>query len=94
MANFNMQPNKNEMPMQDPIARGKNFSEVALGYTLEMALDEANRCLECKNPSCVKGCPVNVDIPGFIAWSAVKFGLRVVIRKRYYAHTAEDFLMS
>lgn len=58
---------KNEMPMQDPVVRGKNFSEVALGYTLEMALDEANRCLECKNPTCVKGCPVNVDIPGFIS---------------------------
>ena len=67
MAKFNMSLQKNEMPMQDPIARGKNFSEVALGYTLEMALGEANRCLECKNPSCVKGCPVNVDIPGFIS---------------------------
>jgi len=67
MAKFNMSLKKNEMPMQDPVVRGKNFSEVALGYTLEMALDEANRCLECKNPTCVKGCPVNVDIPGFIA---------------------------
>ncbi|MBQ3235007.1 MAG: NADPH-dependent glutamate synthase [Clostridia bacterium] len=57
---------KNEMPMQDPIERGKNFKEVALGYTKELALDEAMRCLECKNPTCVKGCPVNVDIPGFI----------------------------
>lgn len=66
MAKFNMSLTKNKMPMQDPIERGKNFSEVALGYTLKMALDEANRCIECKNPTCVKGCPVNVDIPGFI----------------------------
>ena len=66
MAKFNMSLKKNEMPMQDPIERGKNFKEVALGYTKELALDEAMRCLECKNPTCVKGCPVNVDIPGFI----------------------------
>ena len=50
MAKFNMSLNKVEMPMQDPIARGKNFEEVALGYTYEMAKEEANRCLECKNP--------------------------------------------
>ncbi|MBO7214706.1 MAG: NADPH-dependent glutamate synthase [Clostridia bacterium] len=66
MAKFNMSLKKNEMPMQDPIERGKNFKEVALGYTKELAMDEANRCLECKNPTCVQGCPVNVDIPGFI----------------------------
>ena len=66
MANFNMQPNKNEMPMQDPILRGKNFSEVALGYTEEQAISEANRCINCKNPSCVQGCPVAVNIPAFI----------------------------
>ncbi len=66
MAKFNMSLKKNEMPMQDPIERGKNFKEVALGYTPELALDEAMRCLECKNPTCVQGCPVNVDIPGFI----------------------------
>jgi glutamate synthase (NADPH/NADH) small chain len=66
MAKFNMSLKKNEMPMQDPVLRGKNFKEVALGYTKELALDEANRCLECKNPTCVQGCPVNVDIPGFI----------------------------
>ena len=66
MANFNMQPNKNEMPMQDPIARGKNFSEVALGYTEEQAINEANRCINCKNPQCVQGCPVAVNIPAFI----------------------------
>ncbi len=66
MANFNMQPNKNEMPMQDPVERGKNFSEVALGYTYEQAINEANRCINCKNPQCVLGCPVAVNIPGFI----------------------------
>ena len=66
MANFNMQPNKNEMPMQDPILRGKNFNEVALGYTDEQALNEANRCINCKNPQCVQGCPVAVNIPAFI----------------------------
>ncbi len=66
MANFNMQPNKNEMPMQDPIVRGKNFDEVALGYTEEQAINEANRCINCKNPSCVQGCPVAVNIPAFI----------------------------
>lgn len=66
MAKFNMSLTKNPMPMQDPIERGKNFKEVALGYTAETALDEAMRCLNCKNPACVQGCPVNVDIPGFI----------------------------
>ncbi len=54
------------MPSQDAKARGKNFNEVALGYTEEMALAEASRCLICRNPQCVKGCPVEVDIPGFI----------------------------
>jgi glutamate synthase (NADPH) small chain len=51
---------------QDPVARGKNFSEVALGYTLEDARREADRCLECKKPRCIAGCPVGIDIPGFI----------------------------
>ncbi|HCP15846.1 MAG TPA: dihydropyrimidine dehydrogenase, partial [Peptococcaceae bacterium] len=54
------------MPAQDPEIRNKNFSEVALGYSEEMALIEASRCLICKNPQCVKGCPVEVNIPGFI----------------------------
>lgn len=57
---------KIKMPVQDPNIRNKNFSEVALGYTLELAIQEANRCLECKNPRCVKACPVNIDIPKFI----------------------------
>lgn len=72
MASFNMRNTKNEMPMQDPIVRGKNFKEVALGYTYEQAIDEANRCLNCKNAKCVEGCPVNVNIPDFI--SKVKVG--------------------
>ncbi|HSB81626.1 MAG TPA: NADPH-dependent glutamate synthase [Candidatus Methylomirabilis sp.] len=54
------------MAEQDPVARGQNFSEVALGYTLEQALREADRCLECKKPRCIAGCPVGIDIPGFI----------------------------
>ena len=62
----NMSPNKNPMPSQEPDVRNKNFLEVALGYTEEQALDEAQRCLNCKNPLCVQGCPVNVHIPQFI----------------------------
>ena len=62
----NMSLKKNEMPSQDPNVRNKNFLEVALGYTEEQALDEAARCLNCKNHPCVDGCPVNVRIPEFI----------------------------
>ena len=61
-----LDPKKHEMPVQDPIARGKNFNEVALGYTEEVAIAEANRCLNCKNRPCVEGCPVNIRIPEFI----------------------------
>ena len=61
-----LDPKKHEMPAQDPQVRAHNFSEVALGYTEEIALAEAQRCLNCKNKPCVAGCPVNVDIPGFI----------------------------
>ncbi|MBQ6926815.1 MAG: NADPH-dependent glutamate synthase [Oscillospiraceae bacterium] len=63
----NMRLTKNEMPEQDPIVRAGNFEEVALGYTAEMAMDEAKRCLNCKNPACRTGCPVSVRIPEFIA---------------------------
>ena len=62
----NMSLKKNEMPSQEPNVRNKNFSEVALGYTAEQAVDEANRCLNCKNRPCVGGCPVNIAIPDFI----------------------------
>ena len=63
----NMDPKKCPMPVQDPDVRNKNFKEVALGYTYEMAVNEAKRCLNCKNKPCVSGCPVNIDIPAFIA---------------------------
>ena len=62
----NMTLTKTPMPHQDPQIRARNFREVALGYTAEMAIQEANRCLGCKNPKCVEGCPVNVRIPEFI----------------------------
>ena len=62
----NMRLDKNPMPSQDPNVRNKNFLEVATGYTEEQALDEAARCLNCKNHPCVGGCPVNVRIPEFI----------------------------
>ena len=54
------------MPEQDPKERVKNFSEVALGYTEEMAVREAKRCLKCKKKPCVQGCPVSIDIPSFV----------------------------
>lgn len=63
----NMAMKKNPMPEQEPLVRNKNFEEVAKGYTAEMAIDEAQRCLQCKKPFCVSGCPVNVRIPEFIA---------------------------
>ena len=63
----NMAQEKNKMPLQEPSERIKNFDEVALGYTKEQAIDEANRCLNCKNKPCVSGCPVAIDIPAFIS---------------------------
>jgi len=59
-------PKKHEMPTQAPEVRAHNFDEVALGYTMEMAVGEAERCLNCKNQPCVAGCPVNINIPDFI----------------------------
>ena len=67
MAKANMTPTRNAMPTQDPLVRAHNFNEVALGYTEEMAIDEANRCLNCKTMPCVDGCPVKVHIPEFIS---------------------------
>ncbi|QEN04967.1 NADPH-dependent glutamate synthase [Thiospirochaeta perfilievii] len=55
-----------DMPAQDPVLRSKNQKEVALGYTEEMAIIEASRCLQCKNAPCIKGCPVGINIPGFL----------------------------
>lgn len=63
----NMRMDKNPMPSQDPNVRITNVDEVTLGYTPEMAIDEAKRCLNCKNKPCVGGCPVNIHIPDFIA---------------------------
>lgn len=63
----NMSLVKNPMPVQAPDVRNKNFGEVALGYTTEQAIDEAQRCLNCKNMPCVAGCPVKIHIPEFIA---------------------------
>lgn len=67
MAKHNPSPIKNPMPMQDPALRRCNFDEVTLGYDQQTALDEAARCLGCKNMPCVSGCPVNISIPEFIA---------------------------
>ncbi len=68
----NMSLKKVPMPEQDPNVRNKNFLEVATGYTEDMAVEEATRCLNCKNKPCVKGCPVNVHIPEFIAKVAAR----------------------
>jgi glutamate synthase (NADPH/NADH) small chain len=65
-------PKKHPMPVQEPKVRARNFKEVATGYTAEIAVDEAKRCLNCKNKPCVQGCPVNIAIPDFI--SKVKEG--------------------
>ena len=67
-----IQSKKNNMPMQAPLDRIRNFNEVALGYTAEIAVSEAQRCLNCKNKPCVEGCPVNIAIPNFI--SEIKCG--------------------
>ena len=56
------------MPEQEPQVRARNFQEVPLGLTPEMAMEEASRCLQCKKPACIKGCPVEIDIPGFIQY--------------------------
>ena len=64
MANMNMQ--KAPMPMQDAKERAHNFNEVALGYSAEIARDEAARCLNCRHKPCVSGCPVQIDIPAFL----------------------------
>ena len=63
----NMSSKKNPMPSQEPEVRAHNFKEVTTGYTHQMAIDEAFRCLDCPKPACVPGCPVHIDIPRFIA---------------------------
>ena len=67
MPKFNMDPKKHPMPVQNPAERRRNFREVALGYTAETAVEEAKRCLNCKNKPCIAGCPVRIRIPEFIA---------------------------
>ncbi|HDZ41131.1 MAG TPA: NADPH-dependent glutamate synthase [Bacteroidetes bacterium] len=62
--------NRVEMPKQADFIRKRNFKEVALGYTVENAIEEASRCLDCKKPLCIEGCPVEIDIPGFIRFMA------------------------
>lgn len=62
----NMSLKKNPMPLQDALLRSHNFNEVALGYEINQAIDEANRCIQCKHKPCINGCPVAIDIPGFI----------------------------
>ena len=64
---FNMDPKKCPMPTQDPNVRNKNFEEVTLGYTEEMAINEAKRCIGCRHKPCVTGCPVSINIPAFVA---------------------------
>ena len=66
VSKFNLDPKKCPMPSQDPNVRNKNFQEVALGYTAEMAVNEAKRCLNCPKKPCVEGCPVSIKIPEFI----------------------------
>lgn len=74
---------RNAMPEQPANVRNKNFEEVALGYTKEMAVDEAQRCLNCPKPRCVSGCPVNVEIPAFIHAVAMEdFAEAIKILKR------------
>ena len=68
MAKIELNLNRMEMPRQEPQKRAKNFDEVATGYTEEMAIAEAKRCMQCKKPKCVTGCPVEIDIPGFISY--------------------------
>nr|WP_330389601.1 NADPH-dependent glutamate synthase [Cellulosilyticum sp. I15G10I2] len=82
-----MSLNKVKMPEQDPHIRNKNFTEVALGYTIEQAKEEASRCLNCKQRFCVEGCPVNVPIPEFI--QAI---LEDDLKKAYEIITAENSL--
>ena len=92
----NMALQKNPMPTQDPVERSRNFDEVALGYTEEQAIDEANRCLNCKNMPCVSGCPVNIHIPEFI--SKIKAGdfeeaYKIISKTSFYLKKWPQMLM-
>lgn len=85
MANMSLE--KVKMPEQDPQKRNKNFKEVALGYTKEQAIEEATRCLNCKQRFCVEGCPVNVPIPEFI-----QYIIEEDFEKAYETITSENAL--
>lgn len=85
---------RNPMPEQPADVRNKNFKEVALGYDMKTAVDEAERCLHCPKPLCVSGCPVNVEIPAFI--QAVKEGnmqeaIKILKRKTACRQFADAF---
>ena len=81
MAEINLSLTKTPMHHQDPIVRAKNFEEVALGYSKEQAIEEAKRCLNCKNKPCVGGCPVKI----YICWSS---------RWNTFSYTWSDFSKS
>ena len=72
-----LKPEKHKMPVQSADVRAHNFDEVALGYTEEIAVVEADRCLNCKNKPCVQGCPVNISIPDFITKIKQRFRRRL-----------------
>lgn len=83
---MNNQKFKTPMPHQDPDVRNKNFKEVSTGYTLEDAINEANRCLNCKNKPCMTGCPVSIDIPEFISYikeGDIESAYKVIKRKNF-----------
>jgi glutamate synthase (NADPH/NADH) small chain len=79
-----IKPKRMPMPKQSPEERVRNFDEVALGFTTELAMEEASRCIQCRKPLCVSGCPVEIDIPGFIAHIAAgdfKAGIKLLKEK-------------
>ncbi len=82
----NMNPKKCPMPEQAPDVRNKNFEEVTLGYTAEMAVEEAQRCLNCKNKPCMTGCPVQVKIPSSSLWLPRASSSRRLPRSRRPPH--------
>jgi UDP-N-acetylmuramoylalanine-D-glutamate ligase len=90
----NMSLKKNEMPSQAADVRNKNFDEVALGYTVEQAIDEAERCLNCKHKPCMQGCPVMVKIPDFIQKVKEKDFEGAVLLARNIAEHGDTVLLS
>jgi glutamate synthase (NADPH/NADH) small chain len=89
MAKRRLNLNRIPIPKQPPSSRIYNFNEVALGYTMEQAREEARRCLQCKDPGCVSECPICVDVPGFI--SAIEEGdLQKAVKKNLH-HSIPGF---